>query len=82
MDVAAVDKLGLKPLEPELDRIAALDSAADLPALLAHLQTIGVNAFFGYGSGQDFADSQKVISFFGSGGLGLAGARLLHANRR
>jgi len=71
MDVAAVDKLGLKTLDAELNRIAALDSAAGLPALLAHLQTIGVNAFFGYGSGQDFADSQKVINFFGSGGLGL-----------
>ena len=71
MDVAAVDKLGLKPLEPELNRISALDSAAGLPALLAHLQTIGVNAFFGYGSGQDFADATQVISVFGSGGLGL-----------
>ena len=71
MDLAAVDKLGLKPLEPELDRIAAFDSVAGLPALLAHLQTIGVNAFFGYGSGQDFADARNVISFFSSGGLGL-----------
>jgi endothelin-converting enzyme/putative endopeptidase len=71
MDVSAVDKLGLKPLEPELDRVAALGSAAELPALLAHLQSIGVNAFFGYGSGQDYADSRQVISFFGSGGLGL-----------
>ena len=71
MDVAAVDRLGLKPLEPELDRIAALDSSAGLPGLLAHLQLIGVNAFFGYGSGQDFADAKDVISFFSSGGLGL-----------
>jgi putative endopeptidase len=71
MDVAEVNKLGLKPLQPELDRIAALDSAAGLPALLAHLQEIGVNAFFGYGSGQDFADAKNVISFFQAGGLGL-----------
>jgi endothelin-converting enzyme/putative endopeptidase len=71
MDAAAVNKLGLAPLEPELDRIAALKSAAELPALLAHLHAIGVNAFFDMGSNQDFADSSSVISFYTAGGLGL-----------
>ena len=71
MDTAAVNKLGLAPLQPELDRIAALKTAAELPALLAHLHAIGVNAFFGMGSNQDFADSSSVISFYGAGGLGL-----------
>ena len=28
MDTGAIDKLGIKPLEPELDRIAALKSAS------------------------------------------------------
>jgi endothelin-converting enzyme/putative endopeptidase len=71
MDVATINQLGLKPIQPELDRIAALQSPAQLPALLAHLQSIGVDAFFGMGSGQDFADSSKVILFFAAGGLGL-----------
>jgi endothelin-converting enzyme/putative endopeptidase len=71
MDTAAVNKLGLTALEPELDRIAALKSAADLPALLGHLHTMGVNVFFGMGSNQDFADSNSVISYFSAGGLGL-----------
>jgi endothelin-converting enzyme/putative endopeptidase len=71
MDTATVNKLGLKPLQPELDRIGALSTAAQLPALLAHLHAIGVNAFFGMGSNQDYADSSKVISFYGAGGLGL-----------
>ncbi|MGB9409256.1 MAG: M13 family metallopeptidase [Terracidiphilus sp.] len=71
MDTATVNKLGLAPLLPELDRIAALQTAADLPALLAHLHSIGVNAFFGMGSSQDYADSTSVISFYGAGGLGL-----------
>ncbi|MGA3135446.1 MAG: M13 family metallopeptidase [Terracidiphilus sp.] len=71
MDTAAVDQLGLVPLQPELDRIAALRTAAELPALLAHLHAIGVNAFFGIGSNQDFADSNAVIAFYGAGGLGL-----------
>jgi putative endopeptidase len=71
MDTTAVNQRGLAPLQPELGRIASLNSAAELPALLAHLQAIGVNAFFGFGSGQDFANSSRVISFYGSGGLGL-----------
>ena len=71
MDTAAINKRGLSPLKPELDRIAALKTAAELPALLAHLHAIGVNAFFGMGSNQDYADSTSVISFYGAGGLGL-----------
>jgi endothelin-converting enzyme/putative endopeptidase len=71
MDTATVNKLGLASLQPELDRIAALSTAEELPLLLAHLHAIGVNAFFSMGSNQDFADSSSVIDFFGAGGLGL-----------
>ena len=71
MNTAAINKLGLKPLQPELDRIAALKSTGNLPAELAHLHRIGVNAFFGMGSGQDFAEASQVITFYGAGGLGL-----------
>ncbi len=71
MDTAAIDKLGLAPLQPELDRIAALHSMADFPQLLAHLHRIGVNAFFDLSSNQDFDDSRSVISFYDAGGLGL-----------
>jgi putative endopeptidase len=71
MNAAAIDKAGIAPLQPELDRIAALKSLTELPPLVGHLQTIGVNAFFGMGSNQDYADANSVISFYGAGGLGL-----------
>jgi len=71
MDTAAVNKLGLKAIEPELERIAGLKAAAELPALLAHLHSIGVDAFFGMGANQDFDDSSSMISFYSAGGLGL-----------
>jgi putative endopeptidase len=71
MDIAAINKRGIAPLQPELDRIAALKSTPELPPLLAHLHRIGVNAFFGMGSNQDFADASQVIIFYGAGGLGL-----------
>ncbi|HKF47827.1 MAG TPA: M13 family metallopeptidase [Terracidiphilus sp.] len=71
MDTAAIDKAGTAPLQPELDRIAALNSVSDLPALLGHLHRIGVHAFFAMSSSQDFADASRVISFYFAGGLGL-----------
>ncbi|MDE3186541.1 MAG: M13 family metallopeptidase [Acidobacteriota bacterium] len=71
MDTASIDKQGLSPLQPELDRIAALKSPDELPALLAHLHTIGVNAFFDFSANQDFANADSMISFYNAGGLGL-----------
>ena len=71
MDTAAIDVKGIAPLEPELNRIDSIKSKAELPALLAHLQAIGVNAFFSMDSNPDFADSTTVITFFGAAGLGL-----------
>jgi endothelin-converting enzyme/putative endopeptidase len=71
MDVEAINKKGLAPLQAELARIAALKSAEDLPALMAHDQLIGVNAFFGFGEEQDFKDARKQIAVLDQGGLGL-----------
>ena len=71
MDTASMNKQGLAPLQPELDRIAALRSPDDLPALLAHLHAIGVNAFFDFSANQDFANANSMISFYNAGGLGL-----------
>ncbi|MEO8385210.1 MAG: M13 family metallopeptidase N-terminal domain-containing protein, partial [Betaproteobacteria bacterium] len=73
MDESAVEKLGAKPLAPHLNRISALKSKGELPALLARLQLDMADSgfFFGFGSNQDFADSSKVIAFATSGGLSL-----------
>ena len=73
MDEAAVEKAGAKPLQTRLDEIAALKSAADLPAVLArlHLESGDDNALFAFGSSQDFSDSSRVIAFASAAGLGL-----------
>ena len=71
MDTATINKLGVAPLKPELDRIGALKSPGELPSLLAHLHRIGANAFFNFGSTQDYADANSVISGYNAGGLGL-----------
>ena len=61
----------MKPCKPELDRIAALKSKAELTDLLAHDQLINVNAFLGFGEQQDFKDARKQIAVVDQGGLGL-----------
>ena len=71
MDSAAVEAAGLKPLQPELDRIAALKDKSELTALLAHYQITNVPAFFTYGEQQDFKDARKQIAIVDQGGMGL-----------
>ena len=61
MDEDAIDAKGLKPLQPELDRIAALSSKKELTDLLAHYQMINVGAFFSYGEQQDFKDARNRL---------------------
>jgi len=70
-DAEAVNRNGLKPLQPELDRIAALKDKSELTSLLAHFQLINVNAFLGFGEQQDFKDAAKQIAAVDQGGLGL-----------
>jgi putative endopeptidase len=71
MDTDAIDKKGIGPIQPELDRIAALHGKSELPALLAHLHSIGVSAFFHMNSSPDYSDANSVIAFYEAGGLGL-----------
>jgi len=72
MDETAVEKAGARPLKPMLDQITALKDTAGLAPLLARLHLeYSVNAVFGFGSNQDFADSNQVIAFAEADGLGL-----------
>jgi len=71
MDEDAIHAAGLKPLQPEFDRITALNDKKQLTLLLAHLQMINVNAFLSYGEQQDFKDAEKQIAEVDQGGLGL-----------
>jgi len=71
MNTGAIDAAGLKPLQPEMDRINAVKDKSQLPALLAHYQKIGVGAFFDLGSMQDYKDATLEIAVVDQGGLGL-----------
>jgi len=73
MNEEAANAQGLKPLQPLLDRIAALGSKQQLPALLAALHLVSGNdrLLFGFGANQDFANSSQVIAFAVAGGISL-----------
>src|SRR5262249_42872212 len=70
MDEAEIEKLGIKGIAPELDRI---DDIKDLPGLRAEilrLQQGGAKAIFNFGSEEDRKDSNKVIAAALQGGMG------------
>src|SRR6185312_11917927 len=71
MDQSAIDAQGLKPIQGELDRIAAITSKTQLPAEIAHLQVVGASPLFEFGSEQDFKNATEVIAGIDQGGLGL-----------
>jgi putative endopeptidase len=71
MDEAAIEKQGLGPLKPGLDRIAALTDKSLLPALLAGLHRDGVESLFSFGAGQDAKDAESEIAIVDQGGMGL-----------
>ncbi len=71
MDTAAIEAAGTKPLEPDLARIAAIKSVADLQVVTEYLHSRGVGALFRFNSNQDAKDSTQFIGAAFQGGLGL-----------
>jgi putative endopeptidase len=71
MDEAKIETEGLKPLQPELDRVARIKNQGTLQEEIGHLHSIGINALFNSGSTQDFKNSAEVTAEINQGGLGL-----------
>jgi len=71
MDEAGIERLGTKRLAPQMERIAALKTKAELAGLVGQLHTEGVGAMFQFGAGQDFKEPTQVIAQADQGGLGL-----------
>src|SRR5881396_2691190 len=71
MDEQAIEVMRTKPLQEELNRINMIKDRQDVLAEIAHLHSIGVNAFFNFGAGQDAKDSTRDIAQAVQGGLGM-----------
>src|SRR5215471_6534087 len=71
MDTATINKKGIAPVKPELDRILQMSNKADVVAELVRLHKSGINALFLFGSRPDAKDSTRTIAALGQGGLSL-----------
>ncbi len=75
LDEPAIEKLGAKPLLPELERIAGLTSKQDLAEYAATTSfppsLYEGGTLFTFRSNQDYKDSTQVIAEADQGGLGL-----------
>jgi putative endopeptidase len=72
MNTDLADQLGIKPIQPLLDSIAAIQDKNQLAAVVSSLQAEdGVRVFFGFGSEQDEKDSSRQIAGAYQGGLTL-----------
>ncbi|TAL71681.1 MAG: M13 family peptidase [Rhodanobacter sp.] len=71
MDEAAIERAGYQPIQPELDRIAAVKSPADIAAFITQNYTRGQPTVFRFYDNGDFKDSNQDIAYVSQGGLGL-----------
>ncbi|MGO8674854.1 MAG: M13 family metallopeptidase [Limisphaerales bacterium] len=71
LDTNALEKLGFKPLDPDLRRIAALEGGNDVLRLLADFHQRGIGAFFRESVEPDAKDSSVYALYLGQGGLSL-----------
>jgi putative endopeptidase len=71
LDPETINQAGAQPLRFEFDRIDALQTPAQVLTEIAHLQGLGVDVGFSFGSEIDIKDSTREIAAIGQGGLGL-----------
>jgi putative endopeptidase len=71
MDEQTIEATRTKPLDEEFKKIEAMKDRQDVLKEIAHLHSMGVSAFFNFGSGQDSKDSTRDIAHALQGGLGL-----------
>lgn len=71
MDSVKLNELGIKPIQPILDKINAISSTKDLQNVIAYLHTYGIYPVFNIFSNPDEKNSTMVITQLYQGGLGL-----------
>tara|TARA_R110001583_G_scaffold16041_5_gene65172 strand:- start:35532 stop:37577 length:2046 start_codon:yes stop_codon:yes gene_type:complete len=72
MDVEKINKIGLTPLLPEFEKIAAVENANDLRNELIHLHKMGISALFGAGVEQDMKNTTANRMYLSEDGLSLS----------
>ena len=71
MDEARIEKLGAKPIEPELAAVRAVKTRDDMTSLMGKANTSGFTALMGVGIGDDAKNPERYAVYAGLGGMGL-----------
>lgn len=71
MDTAARNKQGIKPIEPYLKKIEAIENKEDLQSYLTEMHLYGGAGFFRFGVGADAKNSNMNAAYLSPGQLGL-----------
>ncbi len=71
MDESTIESAGFQPIQPEFERISAIQDVSGLQREIERLQGFGVRAPFMVDSTQDFKNSSQVIGEIDQRGLGM-----------
>jgi endothelin-converting enzyme/putative endopeptidase len=71
MDETQVDKLGIQPVQPLLDKVRAVKTKADVQRMIGELHDLGIAVPFVLVPQQDLHDPTQIIAHIAAGGLGL-----------
>ena len=71
MDEDRLEKLGAKPIQPQMRAIDAMKSKRDLPVVIAQFAEVGITTPYVVGIGQDARDPAHYIPLVYQSGLGL-----------
>jgi len=71
MDEATIEKKGIVPLGPEMEKINAVKSKADLIKVVAYMHRNATPALFAFYPQPDMHDSNATIAFIDQGGISL-----------
>jgi putative endopeptidase len=71
MDEGRANKLGLTPIQADLDAIDAIKTKSELIKTIAKLGKTGGDGPFGYGVNTDAKQSDRYIIYLAQGGIGL-----------
>jgi putative endopeptidase len=71
MDEATVNRLGVKPLEPLLSEIRAIQNAGDVQTMVGRFHRMGIGVPFFFAGESDSHNPNDVIAKIYAGGLGM-----------
>ncbi|MBV9670918.1 MAG: M13 family metallopeptidase, partial [Acidobacteriales bacterium] len=69
MDENAANSKGISAIQPELQKIAAIKTTGDVIETAAHIELIGPNPIFGFGSQPDYHNAAMTIAAFDQSGI-------------